>query len=80
VDPTDCATAVARLPTLCPASPAIDATWICDGSFAPCATSCIATLGTCAGATCALCATCSCGNDLFDTCLAECAAARASGP
>jgi hypothetical protein len=71
-DPTDCATAVAELPSVCPGMLAADAQWICDGSYGPCAAFCVASLRTCAAAQCALCPDCSCGDDLFTSCLYEC--------
>lgn len=80
LEPTDCAAAAARLPALCPSSPPVDTTWLCGGAYGRCATVCVAQLETCAGATCALCQDCSCGNDLFDSCLSECLASAASRP
>jgi len=71
-DPTDCATAISQLPTVCPGMVASDAQWICDGAYDPCAAFCVASLRTCAAAACALCTDCSCGDDLFTSCLYEC--------
>jgi len=72
VDPTDCSTAIAKLPAICPGMVASAAQWICDGGYDPCAAFCVASLRTCAAAGCALCPSCSCGDDLFDSCLLEC--------
>jgi hypothetical protein len=71
-DPTDCLTAVAQLPTLCPEMTEAGAKWICAGAYDPCATFCVAALRTCDVAKCALSSDSSCDNDLFDSCLYEC--------
>ena len=72
IDPTECATAIAQLPSLCPGMTEADASWICDGAYDPCATFCVAALRTCADASCALSPVSSCDTDLFDSCLFEC--------
>jgi len=71
-DPSDCSTMIDELPALCPEMAGGDASWICAGANDPCAAFCVASLRTCAAAKCALCTDCSCGDDLFDSCLREC--------
>jgi hypothetical protein len=71
-DPSDCTTAIAELPALCPGMTQADAQWICDGAYDPCASFCVTALRTCDVAKCALSPSSSCDNDLFDSCLFEC--------
>jgi hypothetical protein len=71
-DPPDCATAVSTLAATCPALPETDMQWICGGALESCSTFCMGALRTCESAGCALCLDCSCGNDLFDSCVNEC--------
>ena len=74
-DPSDCSSAVAQLPALCPGMSAADAQWICEGGDDPCASFCVASLRTCQAASCALTTGATCDDDLFDSCLFECLSA-----
>jgi hypothetical protein len=78
VDPTDCAGAIAGLAASCPTLPESETQWICSDALQTCATFCLTSLRTCESASCALCLDCSCGNDLFDSCIAECATSSQS--
>jgi len=71
-DPTDCASAIAQLPSLCPGMTTADKEWICNGAYDPCAAFCVAAIRTCDAASCTLSPDSNCDNDLFDSCLFEC--------
>jgi hypothetical protein len=72
VEPTDCTSAITQLATTCPNLPLDSTQWLCGTDGDSCAALCLAGLRTCESADCALCLGCSCGNDLFDSCMNEC--------
>jgi hypothetical protein len=72
-EPTDCTGAITQLAATCASLPVDSTQWLCGGTDSDsCAALCLAGLRTCESATCALCLDCSCGTDLFDSCMSEC--------
>lgn len=74
VEPADCTGATTVLAASCADLPGESTQWLCGSSpeSDSCAALCLAGLRTCENAVCALCLDCSCGNDLFDSCMNEC--------